>query len=326
MNKVTTMLSVAAVLLGGSSAMAMDAAKGLLLEIVPVANSAGTFVFGINVSGASAVITGSWLDASGIEHGYFGPMNGSNYTTFDDRKSPGHGTEPRGINDNGYITGFSNSQNGSTSGDIPFERDPAGNITEVTKDGNLLNYLIQGINNKRNEFAGSYINSSLEVRGYLGESGTYKKGIKLTGIANTGYAARAINNAGDIVGWYYDSKGVQHGLVVAGGVAQQLDPPEANLSSNALEGINDKGTITGFWTDTSGFIHGYYYNMKRKKFNAIKVPGSTTFVQAWGINDNGAIAVGSDAGYYIFCPSGVTCPPGAHGSYKPRVKLKPQRP
>ena len=192
MNKATIVFSVAAAtaVLAGSSAMAMDTARGTLVQVVPVPNSAATFVFGINDSGASAVITGSWLDPSGIEHGYVGPADGSSYTTFDDPKSPGHGTEPRGINDNGYIAGFSNSQNGSTSGDIPFERDPAGKITEVTKDGNLLNYLIQGINNKRNEFAGSYINSSLEVRGYLGVSGAYKKGIKLTGITNTGYAAR----------------------------------------------------------------------------------------------------------------------------------------
>src|SRR5690348_10400745 len=153
MNKVTIMFSVAAAtaVLAGSGAMAMDVTRGTLVQVVPVPNSAGTFVFGINDSGASAVITGSWLDPSGIEHGYVGPANGTNYTTFDDPKSPGHGTEPRGINDNGYVTGFSNSQNGSTSGDIPFERDPAGKITEVTRDGKLLNYLIQGINNKRNE-------------------------------------------------------------------------------------------------------------------------------------------------------------------------------
>jgi hypothetical protein len=328
MNKATMMLSVAAMaLFAGSEVMAADALKGTLVPVAPVPNSQSTNVFGISESGgASGVITGSWTDARAVEHGYVGPANGSSYTTFDDPKSPGPGTEPRAINNNGYVTGFSNSQNGSISGDIPFERDPSGNITEVTKGGTLLNGLIQGINNRRGEFAGSYINSSLQAVGYLGKDGAYKQGIKLKGFKNTGYAARAINNAGDIVGWYYDSSGVQHGLLIVGGTAQQLDPSEANLSSNALEGINDKGTITGFWTDTSGIIHGYYYKMNSKKFTTIKVPGSSTFVQAWGVDDSNRIAIGSDAGPYIYCPHGTACPPGARGSYKPLVKPKPQLP
>jgi len=306
--------------------MAMDTAKGTFFEVVPVANSQSTNIFGINDTGSSGVITGSWTDASAVEHGYVGPANGSGYVTFDDPNSPGPGTEPRGINDSGYVTGFSNSQNGSTGNDIPFERDPSGNITEITKGGALLNDLVQGINNKNNEFAGGYINASLQTVGYLGESGTYKKGIKLTGIGNTGYAARGINNKHEIVGWYYDSSGVQHGFLIAGGTARQLDPNEPNLASNVLEGINDKGTITGFWTDTSGIIHGYYYAMKTKTFHALKVHGSVSFVQAWGISDNGAIAIGSDAGYYIYYPPGYGTPARAHGSYKQPVKPKPQLP
>lgn len=326
MKRTTFLLSVAALaLLAGSSAMAMETAKGNLSEVVPVPNSQTTNVFGINDTGSSGVITGSWTDASAVEHGYVGPANGSGYTTFDDPNSPGPGTEPRGINDNGYITGFSNSQNGSLSADIPFERDHSGNITEITKNGALLNDLVQGINNKNNEFAGGYINKSLQTVGYLGESGTYKKGVKLTGLANTGYAARGINDKGQIVGWYYDTSGVQHGFLVDNGVAQQIDPVEPNLASNVLEGINDKGTITGFWTDTSGIIHGYFYKMKSKQFKALKIPGSVSFVQAWGISNNGAIAIGSDAGYYIYYPANFT-PVGAHRTYRPLVKPKPQLP
>jgi hypothetical protein len=320
MSKSSMMISAAVVALAAeTSAMA----SGTLIPIVPVSNSTSTNVFGIN---NSDIITGSWLDASGVEHGYVGPLSGTKYKTFDDPKSPAPGTEPRGINNNGYITGFSNSQNGSTSGDIPFERDPKGNITEITKNGSLLNYLMQGINNKNNEFAGSYVNASLAVVGYLGENGKYKSTFKGAGLKNTGYAGRAVDNADDIVGWYYDSSGVQHGLLVSGGTAKKLDPSQSNLASNVLEGINDKGIITGFWTDTAGIIHGYTYSMKAKKFSNIKVPGSVSFVQAWGVSDQGLVAVGSDAGYYIFCPATSTCPSGAHGSYKPAVKPKPQLP
>src|SRR5437762_5911441 len=168
MNKSSMMISAAAIALAaGSSAMA----KGTLIPIVPVPNSASTNVFGIN---DSDIITGSWLDTSGVEHGYVGPLSGSKYKTFDDPNSPSPGTQPRSINNNGYITGYSNSQNGSTSGDIPFERDPKGNITEIARNGNLLNYLVQGINNNNNAFAGGYVNSSLAVVGYLGENGKFK--------------------------------------------------------------------------------------------------------------------------------------------------------
>ncbi|HLY07105.1 MAG TPA: hypothetical protein VKR31_15275 [Rhizomicrobium sp.] len=326
MKPAAMMLSVATVtLLAGSPAMAMDTAQGILFAIVQIPNSQSTNVFGINDVGSSGVITGSWTDPSAVEHGYFGPVSGSNYVTFDDPNSPGPGTEPRGINDNGYITGFSNSQNGSLSGDVPFERDPSGTITEIKKGGALLNAFVQGIN-KKNEFTGGYINASLQSVGYLGESGAYKKAVKLTGLANTGYAARGINNKGDVVGWYYDPSGVQHGFVISGGTAQKLDPAEPNMASNVLEGINDKGKITGFWTDTAGVIHGYVYSSDKKQFHALKVPGAVSFVQAWGISNKGAIAISSDAGYYVYYPPNYPTRVHAHGSYKLRVKPKPQLP
>lgn len=329
MIKETMMLSAAALaLLTASPTMAMETARGILFAVVPVPNSQSTNVFGINDAGSSGVITGSWTDPSAVEHGYVGPVSGNSYVTFDDPDSPGLGTEPRGINDNGYVTGFSNTRNKSPSKHIPFERDPSGNITQITKGGMPLNDLVQGINNKNDEFAGDYIDSSLRSTGYLGENGAYKKAVALTGLDNTGYAARGINDKGDVVGWYYDAAGVQHGFMIVGGTAQQLDPGEPNLAANVLEGINDKGTITGFWTDTSGFIHGYLYNMKRKEFRALKVPGSVSFVQAWGISNKGAVAVGSDAGYYVYYPPGYvfSTPLRTHRAYKPPVKPKPQLP
>jgi hypothetical protein len=324
MSKKTLIISAALVAMAAATpATATDTgSKGTFISIVPVPNSASTNVFGINDNN---IITGSWLDASGVEHGYIGPLDGTKYKTFDDPNSPAPGTEPRGVNDNNYITGFSNSQSGSASTYVPFARDPKGNITEITKNGSLLNYLVQGINNKNNMFAGSYVNTSLEVIGYLGEGGQYKKTFKVGGLKNTGYAGRGVNNAGDIVGWYYDANGVQHGLLVSGGIAQKLEPTETGLASSVLEGINDKGWITGQWTDTSGVIHAFVYEMKSQKFKTIKAPGAVSFTQAWGVSDSGLIAIGSDAGYFIYCTS-VSCPGGAHGSYKPLVKPKPQLP
>jgi hypothetical protein len=329
MSKKAMMISAAVIALtAGSSALASNAV-GTLITIVPVTTSTSTNVFGItDTINGSNIITGSWLDSSGVEHGYVGPLSGTNYTTFDDPNEPGPGTEPRAINDNQYITGFSNSQNGSTENDVPFERTPDGTITEVTMDGTLLNYVAQGLNSN-NAFAASYIDTAtLAVIGYTGKNAAYKSTWSMSALSNTGYAGRGVNNSHDIVGWYYNASGIQHGLLVTGGVAQQLDPPATNLASNVLEGINDKHMITGQYTDTSGIIHGYMYDRKSGKFFYIKVPGAVSFVQAWGINNDNLVALGSDAGYYVFCPAHATCPSAAkrHGSYKPAVKPKPMLP
>lgn len=288
-------------------------ASGVLVPIVLVTGSTETDVFGIN---DSEVITGSWYDSSNAEHGYVGSIFGSNYTTFDDPTAPG--TEPRGINNGGYITGFDNSKKGNPSKDIPFERTPDGTITNVTKDGQTLNYLIQGINNNNNVFAGGYIANSVYI-GYTGANAQYTKNFTLKGITNTGYAGRGINDKGDIVGWYYDANGAQNGFLLSRKTAVTLDYPSASAVSTVLEGINDRGQITGQWTDSRGIIHGFVYDSATKSFRKIKVPGSSSFVQPWGINSKGLVALGSDAGDFVWCPSVNNCINGA-------TTVKPQRP
>jgi hypothetical protein len=288
----------------GLLAAAPAGGSSSLVGVPVVSGASETDVFGVN-DGNPTIITGSWYDTSDEEHGYFGPMSTTAYTTFDDSTDPG--TEPRGINDGGYITGFDNSESGSAANYIPFERAPDGTITNVTMGGTTLNDLIQGISNKKNVFAGSYVNSSLEYLAYIGTNGQYSKGIKLKGITNTGYAARGINDKGDIVGWYYDTNGVQNGFLLSRGTAVTIDDPDTSAVSTVLEGINDAGTITGQWTNKSKRIFGFIYDIGTKKFTPIRVPSSSSFVQPWGISGSGLVAVGSDVGYYVWCPSTKVC-------------------
>lgn len=286
-------------------------AKPDLIPIFQVQGGSETDVFGIN---DSELITGSWYDANLVEHGYVGPVSSTTYTTFDDPTDPG--TEPRGINNGGYITGLDNAEGRSPSDYIPFERTPDGTITNVTMGGSTLNDLIQGINNK-NVFTGDYINSN-QVIGYTGSNAQYTNSFTLNGITNTGYAGRGINDKGDIVGWYYDSKGVQHGFLLRGKAAMTIDYPSKAAVSTVLEGINNRGQITGQWTDALTDIHGFIYYSNLKTFRTIKIPGARAFIQPWGINSKGLIAVGSDAGYYIWCPSSKNCVFGASA-------IRPQR-
>lgn len=318
MNRQALLISAA---LAGLLATAPATAKGFLYQIAVVPDSTLTTIFDINDKG---IATGSWYDPSGVEHGYVGSPVGGNYTTFDDPTDPG--TQPRGIDNGGDIVGFDNSQSGSAESYIPFERTPDGTITSVTRSGVTLNDLVQGIN-KKGVFAGSYLNTSLQIVGYLGRSAKYTGGAKLKGIRNTGVAARGIDTAGDIVGWYDDANGVPHGfLLPSGGSARTVDNPARNAASTVLEGINDMGAASGYYTDTSGMIHGFTYEIAANTFHEIKVPGSSSFVQAWGINDKGWVAIGSDAGYFVYCPSPAHCV-GTAAAYKPpKQKLHPQLP
>ena len=56
----------------------------------------------------------------------------------------------------------------------------------------------------------------------------------------------SINPAGDIVGAYLDTGGVQHGYLFSGGVFTTIDPPDS--ISTTARGINPRGDIVGQYT------------------------------------------------------------------------------
>ena len=318
MSKSALMISVALVsAMAGAPAMA----TGSLYTLPMVSGSTETIAFGINNSGT---ITGFWLNSSGIEQGFVGPDDGSNYTTFND--DPSGGTQPRGISRSGYIMGIDDVSSGNPLDYIPYERAPDGTITDVTMNGTALNYLAQGIN-KKNTFAGSYENSSSQIFGYTGKNAQFVKGITLKGITTTAVAGRGINDAGDTVGWYEDSSGIQHGFYQPkGGKAVTIDDPGGTTN---VEGINNKGELSGLYTDTSGNRHGFIYSIKKKKFTELTVPNST-YVEVWGLNDKGVVAIdgeNSSAVFvgYLYCPKATDCPAGAVavGSPQPRAAHSP---
>lgn len=273
---------------------------GKFVPIVPVTGASSTNVFGINDSND---IAGSFISSNdGLEHGYVGPVDGSNYTTFDSKQGS---TEPRAIANDGTIAGFSNND-GTPEDFIPFERFPDATLKPIKKKRKPLNYLAQGVSNTGDMVAGSYFDKNLNLRGYLAHNAKYKSEVTIS-ISNLGVAPRAVDSAGDVVGWYYDSNGVQNGFLLSGGTASTVDYPDPNESSSVLEGINDSGIITGQWTDTSGVVHGFTYDMVGGTFTEIDAPNATVFTQAWGINSAGFVAIGSDAGYFIYCPSKRNC-------------------
>ena len=307
MSKSALMISAALV---GLMATAPAMAKGTLYTLPLFSGSTETIAFGVNNAGT---VTGFYLDSSGVEHGFVGPDDGSNYTSFDDPTDPD--TQARGISQDGTVTGADNVLCGSPSCYIPFERSTKGKITNITKGGMPLNYLAQGIN-KSDAFTGSYENSALMVFAYTGKSAKFSKNVKLKGITNSGLAGRGMDDAGDVVGWYLDSSGIQHGfLQPKTGNAVTIDDPNGVTNP---EGVNNNGEISGLYTDASSNRHGFIYNIAKKKFTELKVPGST-FVEVWGLNDKGVVAIdgrnssGTFVGY-LYCPKASDCPKGAEKS------------
>jgi hypothetical protein len=312
MSKHALMISAALV---GLLATAPAMAKGTYYQLPLVSGSTETISFGVN---DSLVVTGFWLDSSGVQHGFVGPASGTNYTSFDDSSDPD--TQARAINNAGYITGIDNDACGSVTCYIPFERTPDGTITNITMNGSTLNYIAQGINKKK-VFTGSYENSSGTIIGYTGKNAQWKKDFTLPGITTIGVAGRGMDDAGDIVGWYEDSTGTQHGFLLTnkGKKAVTIDDPNGVTN---LEGINNKGEASGLYTDSSGNRHGFTYNIKKKKFTELTISGLAP-IEVWGLNDKGVVDIdgfnGSAYVGYLYCPKASDCPSGANRAQKAPV-------
>jgi len=308
-------LTVAAACLLSAASSALAAGTWVPAN-VPTGGSTFT-VFGIN---NKSVVTGAYTNSSGLIQGVVGPFDGSNYTSFSDS---GSGTQPRGLNDGGTIMGF------DTGTLQQWERSASGTMKNITQGGNPVAVaLAQGVN-KAGTFTGDYTNSSAVEVGATGTKGKYKNAFKLK-VTNTGYAGRAIDTAGDVAGWYFDSSGIQHGYVNMVGATKPIKVDVPNAFYTVVEGLNDSGIVSGQWQDASGVIHGFVYDIAKKKYTSLDAPGST-FTQVWGINNSGVVAasaaLSTGTGSFAYCMTSKGCPAhaGVVGTQqRPSGKAVPQ--
>jgi probable HAF family extracellular repeat protein len=91
-----------------------------------------------------------------------------------------------------------------------------------------------------------------------------------------------INDAGDITGWYMDSAGVYHGMLLSKETYTTIDYPGA--SSTSLYRSNDTGQIVGI-ADSFSFV----YNKDQGTFEQVSYPGSSA-TYATSINNAGTVA------------------------------------
>lgn len=277
------------------------ASAATLIPVVAVPGAVRTNVFGINDHN---VVVGDYTDSDGIEHGFFGPLDGSGYTTFD-YGSSALGTEARGIDKAGNIAGFAPDESGAIGPE--FLRLANGTFVAIEKDGVQLEGIAQGLG-RHIESVGDYV-SDPETNaklGYLAKRGVYKNDVTLSVPATTVRPRAMAGNT--IAGWFDDDAG-SHGFILKGGVTQVIDVDDSGTTT--LEGYNHKGVASGQVVDADTNNHAFVMD-KHGTVTFIDVPGSTE-QQAWGINSKGLVAVTADAGSgsFIYCPLKPSrCPAG----------------
>lgn len=93
------------------------------------------------------------------------------------------------------------------------------------------------------------------------DSYTYTS-IKLPSTFGTFVSVGGINDAGAIVGTYYDSAGVMRGFLDSGGIFTSITDPLASPAGGGTEavGINNLGEIVGTYFDAQGAPYGFLDN------------------------------------------------------------------
>jgi uncharacterized membrane protein len=252
---------------------------------------------GISPTGA---ITGYYVDASGVYHGFVRAPDGS-ITSFDPPNSAG--TEAWSINAMGAITGyyidssdvfhgFLRSHNGKfTTFDAP-----GADLTPGNYNGTFAtNINLAGV------IAGYYIDSSNVIHGFLrshdGKFTTFDAPGAGTGAYQGTYPfwASCLNPAGAITGQYVDASDMGHGFVRApDGTITQFDGPGVGTFGTS---INPAGEIAGAYQDAAYAYHSFV-RAPDGKFTFFDVPGAGTG-KGQGAISEGINAAGVVAANYV---------------------------
>jgi probable HAF family extracellular repeat protein len=109
--------------------------------------------------------------------------------------------------------------------------------------------------------------------------------IVVPGSAQNSTGVDALNDKGQVVGWYTDSSGMTHGFLKEGETYTTIDPPDSTYT--LANSINNSGTIVGAWLGPYGWWGGFV-RTSDGVFTVLDVPGALE-TQIWGINDWGDI-------------------------------------
>ena len=98
--------------------------------------------------------------------------------------------------------------------------------------------------------------------------------------------AIGVDNAGDVVGFYYGDR-YAHGFLYQGGTVTNIDDPEADTGTTVPIAINTAGEIVGEYTTSRGRSQAFLD--VNGVFSDIQAPGTVSGSDAGGINNFGQI-------------------------------------
>src|SRR5438105_5274689 len=178
-----------------------------------------------------------------------------------------------GINNQGQVVGTARSQ-GSPGTFVSFGF--------VYSNGSYTSVANSSILNDINDLG--------QIVGTWGNQGYFYSGGTSTPISDPlanpffGTTPTGINNAGQIVGTYFDSAHTIHGFLYdpSTGTYTTLDDPLGAGGTQAT-GINNAGQIVGYFTDVNGGVHGFIDS--GGVFTTVDEPSATGFTRILCIND-----------------------------------------
>jgi len=198
-----------------------------------------------------------------------------------------------GVNDSGQIVGHYSDSLGVFHG---YELSGGTYTTINVSFSGAVDTFPYGIDNA-GDIVGCWSRSGNTAGGFELSGGTYTQ-LQFPG--GTGTCGHAINNKGDITGYYDDTSGA-HGFVLSAGIYTSIDVPGA--VETIAGGINDAGDIVGTYCTTSACIAALDgaqgFLLSKGVFSTINVPGASATAPI-SISDKGILV-----GWYADC-AGIT--------------------
>jgi hypothetical protein len=177
----------------------------------------GTFTAIATALNSEGAVTGNYLDASNVYHGYVRVPNGT-ISTFDvpgAGTGSGQGTSPAAINPEGSITGSYQDANNASHG---FVRYPFAVIISFDIPGAANTF--PGAISSSGIITGAYVDASGAYHGFfrypLGAFTTFNVPGAGSGSGQGTFPNSFIPDGAQIVGYYIDAKNISHGFLIEG--------------------------------------------------------------------------------------------------------------
>jgi hypothetical protein len=291
-------------------------------QLLPINSIGGPSTTPIGLSDAG-LFNGAYLGPDHHSHAFQGALvvGGPGYVISAYYVLGPNGGEFVGINDSLLQTGYNIFNacptfrspspicyQATTNAEFEFfpHANKTGEILPVTKNGVAMFGSIGGIN-PAGLFVGSYVTGIVVNNtdtntgniGFIGKDAKYLGDLILPFKVQQTFP-RAINDDGEVAGYFYDSCNFPRGFILQNNVATVVNYPVTGERGTFLEGVNRRGDVSGRWIDSSGYPHAFWLPVGTNHFMEIKPPHATQ-AQAWSINKNREIAVSSDVGGFVYC-------------------------